>query len=296
MGGPTPVTLGICAYNEAANIEKAIRSVYKQILSGFEIKETIVVSSNSTDGTDDIVKGLMAGYGSLRLICQEKREGKNSAVNCLLDGKSTEIVAVLNADTIFFDENSLQRLLEPLNDGKVGIVGGHPIPTNDTRTIAGFASHMIWSMHHHVSLVNPKIGEIIAFRDIGTRLSTKNSGDEDMLRMKLEKAGYVSVYAPEAKVLNKGPETKRDFVKQRTRVNIGERSIKKEHDFDIPTWSMKMLYPALIDTMKELGFHPIKIVAAVLMETYSRLKAYVHVKSNRGDVNIWDPVKTTKKV
>jgi len=288
--------LGICAYNEAANIEKAIRSVYKQILSGFEIRETIVVSSNSTDGTDDIVKGLMAECGSLRLICQEKREGKNSALNCLLDGKSTEIVVVLNADTIFLGEDSLQRLLEPLKDGRVGIVGGHPIPTNGTKTIAGFASHMIWSMHHHVSLVNPKIGEIIAFRDIGTRLSTKNSGDEDMLRMKLEKAGYISVYSPEAKVLNKGPETKMDFVKQRTRVNIGERSIKKEHDFDIPTWSMKILYPALIEAIKELGFHPMKIAVSILMELYSRLKAYIHVKLNKGDVNIWDPVKTTKKV
>ena len=296
MGKPDPVTVGICAYNEAANIEKAVRSVYDQVLEGFEITETIVVSSESTDGTDEIVKGLMSEYGTLRLIRQEKREGKNSALNCLLDNKRTEVVAILNADTIFFDGNSLQNLLEPLKDIKVGIVGGHPIPTNDKRTIAGFASHMIWGMHHHISLVYPKIGEIIAFREIGTRLSTKNSGDEDMLRMRLEAAGYVGVYAPEAKVLNKGPETMKDFVKQRTRVNIGELAIKKEHDFDIPTWSFRMLYPALIDTVKELGFHPIKIAASIAMEAYSRLKAQIHMSSKKGDISIWDPVKSTKKV
>jgi GT2 family glycosyltransferase len=114
--------------------------------------------------------------------------------------------------------------------------------------------------------------------------------------MELEKAGYRSVYAPEAKILNKGPETKRDFIKQRTRVNIGERCIKKEHDYDLPTWKMKMLYPALIDTVKDLGFHPIKIAVSILMEAYSRLKADIHVRSNKGDVNIWEQVKTTKKV
>jgi glycosyltransferase involved in cell wall biosynthesis len=169
MGRSIPVTLGICAYNEVANIERAIRSVYKQILDGFDLKETIVVSSGSTDGTDDVVKELMAEYDSLRLIHQEKREGKNSAVNCFLESKDTDICVIMNADTIFFDGNSLQKLIEPFRDSKVGIVGGHPIPTNDKKTIAGFASHMIWSMHHHVSLVEPKIGELMAFRDIGTR-------------------------------------------------------------------------------------------------------------------------------
>ncbi|MDR2698263.1 MAG: glycosyltransferase [Candidatus Methanoplasma sp.] len=296
MSGQTPVTLGICAYNEAANIERAVRSVYEQTLDGFCLKEVIVVSSGSTDGTDDIVVRSMTEHGSLRLIRQERREGKNSAVNCFLDSKGTEIVIILNADTIFFDRSSLQNLLEPLKDAGVGIVGGRPIPTNDKNTIPGFASHVIWSMHHHVSLAEPKIGEIIAFRDIGTRLSVKNSGDEDTLKMELEVSGYRSVYAPDAKVFNKGPETIKDFVKQRTRVNIGERSIKKEHDFDVPTWKLKTLYPAYVETMKEMGFHPVKIAVSTLLEAYSRLMANLHVRLRKGDVSIWDPVKTTKKL
>ncbi|MDR1954677.1 MAG: glycosyltransferase [Candidatus Methanoplasma sp.] len=295
MGGPTPFTLGICAYNEAANIERAIRSVYGQVLDGLCLKETVVVSSGSSDGTDGIVDGLMKEYRSLRLIRQEAREGKNSAVNCFLDGKSTEIVVILNADTIFADENSLQRLLEPFEDSGVGIVGGHPIPTNDKRTIAGYASHMIWMMHHNISMMEPKIGEIIAFREIGTRLSVKNSGDEDALKMRLEEAGYRSVYVSDAKVFNKGPETIRDFVKQRTRVNIGESSIKMEHGFDIPTRKIKRLYPAFTATMKELGFHPIKMVIATSLETYSRIRARLHVRLNKGDISVWDPVRSTKR-
>ncbi|MCL2334142.1 MAG: glycosyltransferase [Candidatus Methanoplasma sp.] len=296
MGDPIRVTMGICAYNEVANIERAIRSASEQALDGFELEEIIVVSSESTDGTDDVVKNLMSEISSVRLIRQEKREGKNSAVNRFLDEKKTKIVVIMNADTIFIDKNCLQHLLAPLIDDEAGIVGGHPIPTNDTKTIAGFASHMIWNMHHHVSLISPQIGEIIAFRDIGTRLSINNSGDEGTLKMEIEKAGYKSIYAPEAKVWNKGPETTSDFLKQRTRVNIGERIMKKEQDYDLPTWSFKNLYSAYIETIKDLGFHPIKILAATSMEFYSRLKALIHVRSNKGDIGAWEPIKTTKKI
>jgi len=296
MYRPIPVTLGICAYNEAANIERAVRSVFEQILNGFDLREVIVISSGSTDGTDDIVKKLMKEFCGLKLIRQEKREGKNSAINCFLDNKSTELVAILNADTVFFNERCFQRLLEPFKEDDTGIVGGHPIPMNDKKTVAGFASHMIWTMHHHVSLVQPKIGEIIAFRDIGTRLSVVTSGDEDTLKMELEKKGYKSIYAPEAKVYNRGPETIRDFVKQRTRVNIGERSLKMEHGFEVPTWDMKMLYPAFINAIKDMGFSPIKLSIATGAEIYSRVKAYLHVKFGKGDIHIWEQIKTTKKL
>lgn len=292
-----PFSVGICAYNEVENIGRAVRSIYHQILNGFELKEVIVVSSGSTDGTDEVVRTMMDDHKTLRLIPQEKREGKNSALNCFLENKSAMIVVILNADTAFVDENCMQRLLEPLENEKVGIVGGHPIPVNDKNTVAGFASHLIWSMHHHVSLVQPKIGEIIAFRDTGIKLQ-KNapSVDEDTIKMKLEKEGYASVYAPEAKIFNRGPETIRDYVKQRMRVNVGECYIKKDHDFDIPTWDMHALYPALIEAVKELGFHPIKLVSATAMEIYSRIKAFIYVKLDRGDMNIWEPIKTTKKL
>jgi len=296
MGDQIHAALGICAYNEAANIRKALRSVFDQVLDGFVLDEIIVVSSGSTDGTDEIVKDLMAENSKLKLITQEGREGKNSAINCFLDKKTTEIAVMMNADTIFIDEGCLQNLLAPLRDSEVGVVGGHPFPTNDRKTVAGFASHVIWCMHHHVSMISPQIGEIIAFRDIGTRLSTKNSGDEGTLKMEIEKAGYKSVYAPEAKVWNHGPETANDFVKQRTRVNIGERIMKKDHDFDFPTWRIKNLYNAYLETIKDLGFHPVKMLAATILEFYSRVKALVHVRSNKGDIGTWEPVETTKRV
>ena len=188
---PLDITVGICAYNEAQIIERSIRSVYSQKLTDINVKEVIVVSSASTDGTDDIVKGLMTEFPTLRLIQQEKREGKNSAINCYLDNKSCDIVVMLNADNAFGTEDSLQKLVEPLRNEDVGITGGHPVPTNDKKDKVGFAVCMMWAMHHELALVHPKIGELIAFKDIGTRLSTDMQSDEDILRMKIEEASWV---------------------------------------------------------------------------------------------------------
>lgn len=291
-----PVSIGICAYNESENIERAIRSVYDQRLSGVSIEQVIVVSSGSTDGTDRIVVGLTEEFRNLVLIPQEKREGKNSAVNLFLDRKTTDIAVLLNADNAFYDENTLGNLLVPFSDPKVGIVGGHPIPTNNRKEFVGFATHMLWTMHHHISLICPKIGELVAFRDIGTRLPLGTQSDEDILRMKLEAQGFRSVYAADAMILNRGPETVADFIKQRTRVNIGERYMKRNFDYDIPTWDKRFLMDALIAVMKDMGFHPFKMIFAITLELTARLRAMSYVTADDGDISIWDPVKTTKKL
>lgn len=291
-----PVTIGICAYNEEENIENSVKSVYRQNYEGVSVSEVIVISSGSTDRTDEIVRGMLAEYPNLRFIPQERREGKNSAINLLLDNKRTEIVVLLNADNTLYDENTLSNLIRPFSDDKVGIVGGHPVPTNTKDTVAGFASNMLWALHHRVSLLHPKIGELVAFRDIGTRLPVKSQSDEDILRMNLERKGYQSVYAPDAVIRNRGPENVRDFIKQRTRVNIGERYMKREFDYDIPTWDRDLLFSAVLDSVKDLGFHPIKMSLTVAMEMYSRMKATSYVRSDKGDMGVWNPVSSTKKL
>lgn len=293
------VTVGICAYNEESNIESSIRSAFRQTQDRFSIEEVIVVSSGSTDGTDSIVSGLTDEYPRLKLYVEPERRGKNSAINLLLEKKKTDIVVLLNADNTLKDPDTLERLVSRLfepSDPPVGIVGGHPVPTNDPNGIVGYAVHLLWSMHHCISLTYPKIGELVAFRDIGTRLPLNSQSDEDILRMKLEESGYVGAYAEDAIILNRGPETFRDFIKQRTRVNVGEVYMKKLYGYNIPTWNGKLLGNAILDSVKTLGPHPFRLTVAIMMEAVSRMRAKAHVRKDRGDMNVWDQVESTKKL
>lgn len=291
-----PVTVGICAYNEDANIEATIRSLYSQRQDCFTIDKAVVVSSGSTDRTDDIVKGLQNEFDSLMLIRQEERLGKNSAINLVLDNDTAGVVVLLNADNVLATEVSLDCLIRPLEDPIVGIVGGHPIPVNDTDSMSGFTSHLIWQMHHHVSEQRPKIGELIAFRNIGYRLSIKLQSDEDILRMNLEQNGYRSEYAPDATVLNRGPENIGDFLRQRIRVNAGEVFMKHSFSLDIPTHDVRFLYAAMLESIRDMGFHPFKLIAAVGLELFARMFALAHVKGGKGVMNVWEMVSSTKKL
>ena len=294
--GSKDVTVGICAYNEERNIERCIRSVYSQRTRGFRIGEIIVVSSGSTDRTDDIVRSLQHGRDEIRLIRQERREGKNSAINALLDAKSCDLVVMLNADNVLATEDSLWSLLEPLEDERIGIVGGHPVPVNDIGDRVGFAVHMIWSMHHNLATIHPKVGELVAFRDVGARLPTDQQSDEPLLRMYIERAGYEPAYAPEATVFNRGPDTEEDFLKQRTRINIGICFMKARHGYSEPSWNRIYLMRAALRTFKDLGFHPLMYAYAARLEIRSRRDAERYVRSGNGDMSVWDPVDSTKKV
>ena len=291
-----PITIGICAYNEENNIERTIRAIFTQNMKDYEIEDVLVVSSGSTDSTDSIVESLSKEFPQVRLLPQKKREGKNSAINLILDNKRTKVMVLLNADNVFEKEDSLEKLIEPLQDPKVGMVGGHPIPTNEPNTIAGFTVQLMWRVHHHVSLQYPKTGELVAFRDVGTRLPTDMQSDEDILRMKLENKGYRTVYAQDATILNHGPDTVKDYIKQRVRVNIGEFYLNKKFEYHLPTHNYRLLVKAFFSSLKGMGFHPIRTAAAVTLELYSRLKARAHTKADKGDMNVWEQVTTTKKL
>ncbi len=290
------VAIGICAYNEEQTIAKSIRSIFSQTLNEVTIKEVIVVASGCTDNTAAIVQDLMKEYPLLQLIVQEKREGKNSAINAYLDAKTADIVVMLNADNVFATEDSLEQLVLPFADEHVGITGGRPVPVNSPKDNVGYAVNMMWLMHHNLALIHPKIGEIIAFRDIGTRLRTDLQSDEDTLRMRLEEAGYTCIYTPKCIIYNRGPETEEDFKKQRIRVNIGEVTMKNLYDYNIPTWNRSLLWKSFLKSAWELGFHPLKILYTVHLEKYCRKTAIKHVKENKDSMACWERVDSTKKL
>ncbi|MGD0818505.1 MAG: glycosyltransferase [Methanomassiliicoccales archaeon] len=289
------VSIGVCAYNEEKNIRHTLDSILAQIVQVSSVDEIIVVSSGSTDGTDVIVKEYGSKDSRIRLLRQEKREGKNSAVNAFMAIAKGDILVLVNADNNL-SEGALDRLLAHFKDPKVGVVGGRPMPVNRKDTIAGFAVHMLWDMHHRLSLIYPKVGEAIAFRNLHIQIPTGMQSDEDLVRMDLEKQGYRTEYEPEAIIINKGPETVQDYWKQRTRVNIGERYMKRLFDFDIPTWDNRFLFQAYLGFLRDNSEQMIRMSAAIVLELLARVYASIYVKLDKGDKVIWSMVESTKNM
>ena len=73
-------TIGIMSHNEAKNIGTLLTSLVNQTYWK-NISKIIVISSGSTDGTDNIVKSFSRKYSKITLVKERKRLGKAHAVN-----------------------------------------------------------------------------------------------------------------------------------------------------------------------------------------------------------------------
>jgi len=199
-------SVGIMAYNEEANIASAIDAIVKQRTSSSHITELIVVASGCTDRTAEIVASVGRDDPRVRLITEERRQGKASAINLFVATAQSPVLLMVSADVLVKD-GTLDALLRHFHDPGVGMVGGHPIPVNDETTFLGYAVHLLWRLHDRLAREAPKLGEIVAFRNVVPRIPPDTAVDEISIQALITQLGYRLVYEPEGVVYNHGPST-----------------------------------------------------------------------------------------
>jgi hypothetical protein len=92
-------SVGITAHNEEANIAAAIGAILGHKLASSHITELIVVASGCEDRTAPIVADIARKDPRVRLIEQECREGKASAINLFISAARSPILLMVRADT-----------------------------------------------------------------------------------------------------------------------------------------------------------------------------------------------------
>ena len=112
-----PITVVVPAYNEAAGIEAAVRS----IAASTHDVEILVVDDGSADGTADIVEGL--ALPRVRVI-RQANGGKPAALNTGIAQASHELIVMVDGDTVF-EPDTVTRLVQPFADPVVGAVSGN---------------------------------------------------------------------------------------------------------------------------------------------------------------------------
>jgi SAM-dependent methyltransferase len=108
-------------YNEKATFAECFQAVRAKELDGIE-KEIIVVESNSTDGTRELVQKLCVGDG-VHLILQERAAGKGNAVRAGLKAVAGDIILIQDAD-LEYDVNDYDGLLKPILQRNAALVLG----------------------------------------------------------------------------------------------------------------------------------------------------------------------------
>ena len=237
-------SVGIMAYNEEANIAEAIATILEQRLSSGEIAELVVVASGCDDRTIPIVAEIAARDTRVRVIEQECREGKASAINLFIAAARSPVLLMVSADVLVKD-GTIDALLRHFEDPTVGMVGGHPTPVNGETTFLGHAVHLQWRLHDRIARETPKLGEIVAFRNVVPSIPLDTPVDEISIQALVTQLGYRLVYEPQAVVYNRGPTTVPDFLRQRRRIYAGHLRVREQQGYSASTMSPLRVLQAL---------------------------------------------------
>lgn len=288
-------SIGITAYNEAANIGNLLEHMLEQRLETVAVQEIIVVASGCTDQTEAIVQKFMGRDGRIRLLSQPRREGKASAMNLFIREAANDVMILCSAD-LQPEATAVEYLVAPFADPEVGMTGCHPVPVNDPETFMGFAVHLQWKLHHALNMSGGfKGGEMVGFRRLFARIPYHTAVDEASVEPIVRGQGYKVQYCPDAIVYNKGPENVADFLRQRRRIYAGHLELASVLGYKVSTMSGGNIVALLL---KNIDWRPRQLlwtVAVIGLEVYGRFLGKRDFK-NRKDHTVWEIATTTKEL
>ena len=106
------------SFNAKATIEKTLQSVANQ---SYKNIEHIIVDGGSTDNTLQICNS----FSHVSKIISETDEGIYDAFNKGLNIATGNVIGFLNADDVFYNDNSVQEIAKAFSDNKTDIVYGN---------------------------------------------------------------------------------------------------------------------------------------------------------------------------
>ncbi|HEX6642998.1 MAG TPA: glycosyltransferase, partial [Thermoanaerobaculia bacterium] len=113
------LTIIVPLYNERSTIRELLKRVLAQPMT----KEILVVDDCSTDGCTDLVAELAQREPAIRLLRQERNEGKGAAVRRGIAEARGEIVIIQDAD-LEYNPRDYAKLIQPIVDGDADVVFG----------------------------------------------------------------------------------------------------------------------------------------------------------------------------
>lgn len=196
-----PVSLVISAYNEEAviraKLENALAIDYPE--DRFEI---VVVSDESTDGTDAIVLSL--GDPRVRLYRQAPRRGKTAGLNAVLPTLKGEIVVFSDANAMY-EPDSVRKLVRNFSDPRVGCVTGEARYLQGDRSMADVSERAYWNYEIWIKKLETAVGSMVGGDGAiyAIRRSLWQPLPEDAINdflnpLQIVAAGWRGVYEPKA--------------------------------------------------------------------------------------------------
>jgi cellulose synthase/poly-beta-1,6-N-acetylglucosamine synthase-like glycosyltransferase/peptidoglycan/xylan/chitin deacetylase (PgdA/CDA1 family) len=228
------ISVVIPAYNESAGIAATVRSMAESRYRGR--LEIIVVDDGSTDDTAAIARGLGLRYVH---VTTQPNSGKPGALNRGIAAAQSDILILVDGDTVF-EPDTIERLIAPLQDPRVGAVSGNTKVANRRGFIGGW-QHLEYvlgfnldrRMYDLLGIMPTVPGAIGAFRrsalaEVGG-VSDDTLAEDTDLTMALCRTRWRIVYAASAIAWTEAPASLRQLWRQRYRWSYGTMQAMWKH-------------------------------------------------------------------
>ncbi|MBT6226308.1 MAG: glycosyltransferase family 2 protein, partial [Candidatus Scalindua sp.] len=223
-GNRTPsVTILIAAFNEEKHIYETIRNKLElDYPSG--LFDIIVISDSSTDRTDEIV--LSFDNPRVKLLRQEPRGGKTSALNMAVLYAKGEIILFSDANSIYAND-VINRIVKSFDDPDVGYITGKMVYSNPDGSIVGDGCSAYMKYENFLRKHETAVGSVVGV-DGGIDAVRKNiykpmrpdQLPDFILPLNVIKQGYRVIYEPDAILKEQTLQSFQDEYKMRVRVSL----------------------------------------------------------------------------
>jgi biofilm PGA synthesis N-glycosyltransferase PgaC len=214
-------------FNEEAVIEKRIQNL-RDLRYPKDKYEILVIDSGSSDATKAIVQRLCAEGGAplTKLVCENERRGKASAINCGSAQAAGEIILVTDANS-FFDANVLAELGPHFERPEIGGVGGRYIVSNPNDPLPG-TEQFYWQLEFLLRAGESALdsaclfeGSINAWRKGIVDADTAMIGEDLDMSIAIRKKGYKVAFEPKALSYEPAPTSFAEQLTQKKRRCLG---------------------------------------------------------------------------
>ena len=230
------VSIIVPVYNGERTIGECVESIFALSFPRNDV-ELLLIDNASSDGTSKILDG----YRDRAIILHETKRGPAAARNRGLSNATGDIVAFTDADCVVH-RDWLSRIIAPLRDPVVGIVGGTILAMKPCNAVEKFGER-IHDQRMAIEYYSPPYAITMNWASRRSVLEEVGLFDEDLLRCedcdlayRIVAAGYTIVHEPAAVVYHHNEQSLRGLIAEGYAHGYHSIPLLKKHDQFVRTF------------------------------------------------------------
>ena len=267
---PAPsLCIAIAVHDGAAVIAERIADVFAQEVRGVRLREVLIGSDGSRDGTDRIVAEIAEAEPRLRLLALP-RGGQTTTQDALFRAATADVVVLTDAETRF-EPGCLAALADAFRDPRVGAATGRLEWRDERATATSRNEGLYWRYERRVRELESRAGcltavtgALLAVRRTSYRPVPSTASMDHLLPLYIREAGGAVVYIPGAVATDRPISGLREQFRNRTRT--ASRGIRANFSmvWRLPPWRRPRAALAIWSHKLLRWATPLLVLAALL--------------------------------